>query len=366
MTFPVLLCFLLTTTGCWDQKPVEEMGLVAQLGIESTADNKLLFTHTVPLHDRAAKDRDELFSVKANLIQESRQLGSFFASGGIEYGKVQQIFFSTELAEKGIQNLLEVFERDPEKPLHPFLVVVEGSPAELLENIVNQPDKPHAFLYLNSLLRNNIGMSYIPGVRITDFDIAYITPGIDPIVPLIKLEPEGIKITGTVLFSEDKMAGRIDLQQTALLLGMMGKLRRTELIFKSAKLSGKEENSKTGVAVSVIKSRRKIKIKMKDNQPVIQISLRLWANLSEYRWDHIDDEEIQTEMERELSRELKKACVKVIEDTQKAGSDPIGIGELIRAKHNSYWKKINWIETYRDLKIKIDVKLDLNQHGMIH
>jgi spore germination protein len=50
---------------------------------------------------------------------------------------------------------------------------------------------------------------------------------------------------------------------------------------------------------------------------------------------------------------------------QQVGSDPIGIGEKVRAKYYSYWQGVDWKDIYKDIDINVDVKVDIKQYGAI-
>lgn len=87
--------------------------------------------------------------------------------------------------------------------------------------------------------------------------------------------------------------------------------------------------------------------------------------LVEYRRDELDDPQIQKKIESQLSTQIKKSCLEIIEYTQTIGSDPIGIGDLVRAKYPAYWQSVNWSDAYRDAKVNLRVKLDILQFGAI-
>lgn len=362
----ILLVIMLSLLfpGCWDQKLIEQIGIVLQVGIESSPNNKLLITAMFPAIDSKLKNQDEIVTVEANLIRESRERLRMTASKVIEGGKIQQILFSKEIAVKGIQSLLEVFERDPINPPLAYVVIVDGSPKELLEKAQTFKSKPRAVFYINQLLVNNVNTSYIPETRIYDFNIQYLAPGLDPITPMIKLESNGIRILGSALFEADKMVGEIDTQQTAFLLAMMGQLKKTEFIFNPSSLV-KGDQLKKGIAVAIKGGRRKIQIKIKDQQPVINISLDFKGSLDEYRRDTLDDVRLQKKIEKQLSGEIKRACLEIVKYTQRIGSDPIGIGDLVRAKYPSDWKRMNGKDVYQDAKVNVKVNLDIIQFGSI-
>src|SRR5690554_1494897 len=226
----VLLMPILLFSGCWDQKIIEETGVVLQVGIEPAPGNKLLVTNVFPAFDSKIQNQDEIITTEVNLLRESRKEARMVTDKKVEGGKIQQVLFSKEIAGQGILDLLEVFQRDPLNSPLAQLVVVDGSPKELLERAQNFVSKPRSVFYIDQLLAGNANYFYTPETRIYDFNIRALAPGLDPVTPLVKLEPDGIKVLGSALFSADRMTGELDTQQTALLLAMMGQAPKTEFV----------------------------------------------------------------------------------------------------------------------------------------
>ena len=46
----------------------------------------------------------------------------------------------------------------------------------------------------------------------------------------------------------------------------------------------------------------------------------------------------------------------IVRHQQEIGSNPIGIGEIIRSKHNPYWKSEEWEEVYEKALLKLSLK----------
>lgn len=361
----LLMIISITLTGCWDQKIFEDIGFVLQIGVESSKDNKLLVSLVYPVINIENKNQANMDVNKVTDLREAREKSRMTSSQTLEAGKVQQILLSKEIAKKGVHNLFEITERDPTNPALAFVVVVDGSPKELIKKLMTFKDKPRPSFYINKLLEGNVKDSYIPETRVYNFDIAYFAQGLDPITPLIKLETDKVKVIGSALFSEDRMVGSIDTRQTSLLLAMMNKIKKTEYISSTTDFMEENEKVKRGIALLLRDSKRKIDIKIKDNKPVINISLRFNGVLDEFKWDRTNIPEQQNKLENILCKEIENECIKIIKYMQNVGSDPIGFGDIIRAKYNSYWNSIDWKKAYKDAEINVDVKLNVVSHGVI-
>lgn len=104
---------------------------------------------------------------------------------------------------------------------------------------------------------------------------------------------------------------------------------------------------------------------IENNRPAIDMALAFTASLVEYRRDALDQPPVQKKIEEQLARQIKQACLEIIHYTQEIGSDPIGIGDLVRAKYPAYWQRVNWREAYREATVNLQIKLDILQYGAI-
>lgn len=358
--------FLLT--GCWDQKIYEQIGFILQVGIESSPDNRLLVSYTSPVTDPNKREQVELLSGNAGSLREQREKAIQISAKSLQAGKAQQVVISDSLAKKGIINLLEILERDPANPAIAYVIVSESSPKELFNYSQKLGDKPRSAFYLHQLVMNNFESAYCPNTSVFDFTRAYFAPGIDPITPIVKIETEmgkGIRVDGAALFSGDKLVGKINPKQTSLLLAMQGKMSQTEYIFTTVGPPKNDSSGKTGAAVMLTKPKKKINVSIENDIPTVKISLAFKGDYDDREYNHIDKKEIQKEYEEIMAKELKSECMKLLKYTQEVGSDPLGIGNLVRAKHNSFWQKHKWEEVYKNISFDVDVSLEIVRYGLI-
>lgn len=370
LTVFMIVVFSSTFIGCWDQRIYEKVGFILVLGMESSKNpnKKLLVTYTNPAIGLGKRNQMELNSQEADLLRQARETARIKASRPLEAGKIQAILISEELAEKGgIHDVLSIFSRDPLNPALASLVVVDGSPNELCKKAMSFPDKPRLGIYLNQLLEGGLKDSKIPEARIYSFDTEYYAEGLDTIMPMIKLEDDSVKLIGSALFSRDKMVGSINIKQNILMNAMRKKIKTsTEYICKAANIEDAHSNIKNGIAFGIKDSKRKISVDIENGKPVVNIRLKFTGSIDEYIWDSLDKEEKYRKIENEIANELKDECLNIVKYTQEVGSDPLGIGDIVRAKHNDYWKKVKWKEAYKAAQINVEVKAKILHHGLIY
>lgn len=366
----LMLCIIIVviSSGCWDQKIYENTGFILQVGFETDGEDKVKISYLLPVVEPNADDISEIVYSDSNLLREFREKSRKLSNQLIEGGKIQQLVISDNLANKGINNLLEVIEREPSNPPNCFIVIAEGSVIQMAETARQFTDKPkRPAIYIKQLIENNAALSYIPESRVFEFTTKYFSPGIDPVAPIIKLRlngGKGIEVRGTALFAGDKMVGKIDTEKTPFLLAMMGRMKRTQFIARSVSQEH-SENEKKYAAIAINNFKRKLSVKIINNKPVVDINLNFNGSISEYQWNKKYDEQLQNSIQNKIAAEIEQNCYYILNYTKEVGSDPIGIGDIVRAKYNSYWENVKWENAYKATIFNVKVKLNITNHGVI-
>lgn len=363
--FLIMIPFVLS--GCWDQVPVENTGFITILGIESAPQGGMRITCAMPVFDPTAKARGELLDTEANLLREAREKLNRTSGKPMLAGKIQLLLYSKEIAEKGvITDINSLFEKDPSDAILAWVVIVDGSTRDLIHQVEMFKDKPRPSVYMDALLERAVKSASISETRVFNYDIISMSPGIDNIAPLIKLTANSVEIKGSALFSKDRMVGTISTKQTALLMSMMKTLKNKKYTYEASDINSEDnKNPKHGLAVLIRENGKKINISIKNDKPVIDIDLHLKGTIDEYNWGNLKDENNVKQLSNHVQVQIQEDCQKLIEYTQSIESDPIGIGDIVRATQNSYFKKVNWHTAYKDAKITIHVRLDIIQYGEI-
>jgi len=361
---PFILC------GCWDEVIVEKISFMTILGIERASQGNLKVTYGMPLIDPDVKgSRVELLDTETNLLRMSTEFLDKRASKELLAGKIQLLLYSKELAGEGrIVGINSVLERDKTNAMLAWIVVVDGSPRSLIHQAEeNFKDKPITSTYVNSLLERAVRLGNINETRAFNYDLISMAPGIDNTTPMIKIADNVIEVTGLALFSGEKMVGSINAQDSGLLMAMMKTLKHKKYIYNaSIPASSKETYSeKLSSAINLSQNSKKINISIKNNKPVVDIYLDLSGYADDYKWDHLNNQNEVIKVSNYVQEQLRQNCQKLIGYMQFKKSDPIGIGDMVRAKHNSYFKSVDWHTAYKGATITAHVKFNLIEYGDI-
>lgn len=364
--FLIIIIFITIFTGCWDQKIYERIGFIFEVGVESGDNKDLIISYIIPVIGNKKGNLSDLLTTHANSIRSAREIQARSSAKILQGGKVQQILFSEEFSEKGIMDVLQIMSRDAINNILAFIVVVDGSPNELMKNELSLQNKPIPGIYITQLLSADVEYSYAVDSRVYNFEIDYFIPGVDPVAPLIKMKPESVEVTGSALFCGDKMVGKINIPETQLLLAMKNKLKKAPR-FTFTKINA-DKTDKIGsrtLTAAINSKKRKIDIKIINDKPVVNISLDFEAVIEDFKWDNENDALVKEKLENDMNTELKATANSLIKHTKEVGSDPIGIGALVKAKYNSYWKNVDWEKVYKTADINFQSKVTITDIGVI-
>ena len=281
-------------------------------------------------------------------------------------GKIQLLLYSRDIAAKGlITDTNSIFERDPSDPILAWVVVVDGNSRNLIHKAEEFTDKPRPSTYMDQLLERAVESASVDETRVFNYDLISMAPGIDNTAPLIKLNANSIEVKGVALFSKGKMVGTISAQQNGLLIAMMKTLKHKAYTYQASNAPGGPSGKKQSAAIQLSQSSKKIKISIKDNKPVVDIYLDLIGNIDEYKWDNLNDPKEIKKLDDHVQKQLQDDCQDLVVYMQSIESDPIGIGDMVRAKHNDYFNKVDWHMAYKNASITVHVKYHSIEYGAI-
>jgi len=365
----MMICLVLfTLTGCWDQRQFKNIKLVLAAGFDQVDDDKIKSTVIIPTVEKGMEgpgnEYIQTVTTESNTLREGRTQIDQKISKIFDASKIRVILLGEELAKKDILPLLDVFYRDPKSNLNAMLAVVEGEAEDIINLRVDH--EPRISGYISGLLKGQVKLTQAPVENIQLICAEMMEPGQDFGLPVISLnEEEGlINYEGIGLFHGQKYTGKsLDPRESLLLLllnGQKGKMARL-----SAKVNSDQEPAvKNYVSFDVRNIKQKIEIEKKE-QIEVSVKLKLKVGITEYPHDHITPPSLK-ELEKKLSKLLTADAADVVKKIQEANSDVFGIGRRLQAYHNKEWKQLNWEEDYPEINITPDVKVNIEEHGIIN
>lgn len=371
LSFMVTGCLLVFLFGCWDQTSLKDVSLIKAQAFDVGTDNNLLKT-TVALIETDSNVKipttniiiaAEGTSVRDSRVNLDKKVGSeLFAS------KNRVTLISRELAEIDMYALLDTNLRSPLSALAAKLAITDEKSGPVLH--ANPENNPLISDYLHELLVSEEKMGTIPVSDLqSTFSILY-DDGQDLILPRITNldEKAGAQITGTALFNNNHMTGTLNSDQTSLLLLLGDNKKGVHRITRKVH-SFRSSSLYDYITADVMKTDRSLKISKSENDDhmfEIQIELTLKLNAIEYPANHLFKQKVIASLNEKLSKQLTEEANQILEVLKEANCDYLGIGRRVHAHFNSSWETINWKDVYPSIQMKVNVKTEIETHGIIN
>ncbi|UNC93317.1 Ger(x)C family spore germination protein [Candidatus Contubernalis alkaliaceticus] len=384
----ILMLFLLFfNLGCWDRQEIDKLSLAMVAGIDYCPEkNQIVYTSLIARPGQLGGGTEggvgQLFMGPVWVAQSTGKT-IFEASRNIAVKDPRRLFEShmqamvvgEELARRGIGELVDFIVREREHRLiHPLLVtkctageVIRAEPQ--LENILSQEIK--------GLLENQQNLSAAPTMDLKDFLNALNRPGADAYAPVIEVREKNpapdeefigssernkkfISVQGTAVFSEDKLAGYLNVPETKGLLWVRGEVNRANLIPR--------QSNGGQVTVYITRSISKLEPEFTENCLKMSIQVETEGDIAAANIKQdITDPKVIEELEKTLANQIKQEILMAVTKSKEFKSDFFAFGASFRRKDQKKWKEIeeNWRELLPEVEIEVRVSAEIRRTGLI-
>ncbi|WP_223590133.1 Ger(x)C family spore germination protein [Neobacillus bataviensis] len=391
----IILFFLLfpLLSGCWDSQEIEQRATVLAIGIDvvdSKAPKEDEISH---LKNQFPIPSEQMIKLTAQIAIPGRIPLGPVQTGGAEkpvlvmevvghtlddailnlqqdladklfLGHLRIIVLNEKVAKRGTQRFNDFLKRNPEIRRTASLVVSKEPAAKYMKLSPELERVPS--LYLADMVDNLTALGKFPPSFIGLFWAILSSKGQDPILPYLALKKgSNIQLNGFAYFHGDRMVGKTSPSEIGVYMSIIGIKKGGYGAF--TKIPGKEEM----VLVRAVSRNTKIKVRIKDGNPHVDIKVRYESEIDEKYSPTISL--LKSKMIRDIDKQASKDTAKSIRDlikkTQKTKSDIFGFGEHFRAKLPSYWNrkiktKENWDRFYKDLTFDVHVETNIHRVGM--
>lgn len=367
---PIMLS-LLFLSGCWDRKEINGLGIVTAVGIDKgPGTNQIKLTAQV-YQPTPAKQGESALAINPykNLVNTGNSVFGIIRSASHQTGRklffshCDVLIFGSSLAGEGIQKYLDFFLRDQESYLKIWVLVAEGEAIRILNSAPFMEKIPSS--NINKILQNQAANSETSVVRLDEFIERLLSQSSAAIMPIIDLEgqdqEQNISISGTAVFKQDKMAGRLNRTETRGLLWVLNKVKggliNVTLPGSNQELNMQITGSSSKYSLTLINSKINVKIK-------IRVTTNIGEQTSPEKnldWETV--ELIKQAQEKAIQNEITAAFAKA--KTLKA--DVFGFGDRVYQKYPQEWKKLKpkWDEVFPEISLSFDIESKILGTGRI-
>lgn len=364
--FIYIISNVFLSTGCWNYREVEQLGLAAGVAIDKDDDNNSYIVtaeliNTEPSNG-STKVSSQLFSSRGKTIFDAVRNLILVTGKKIYWGHTKVIVINENIASNGIVPVIDWINRDSEPRQDTWILISHGITArDVLKQKLSSNDVTS--IHLNEIIRGQNPIYKFPQMDIWRFRRDISSNTTSAIAPAVKIEkineftfPE---IYGTAVFKQDKLVGYLDGEETMDLLFIKNKIHEGSLILKQV------DNTATDISLEIFKSKTKINSTYQNENFTVNINIDTVVAIAELAGPkNFIDEPERSKLEKDAEQLLKTRIENLIKKVQtNYKSDIFGFGDIIKRQHPDIWKIIPYTDEKVFSKMQFNVNVDLTIKG---
>ncbi|XEC93941.1 Ger(x)C family spore germination protein [Paenibacillus tarimensis] len=378
----LILC-LLPLSGCWNYREMNDLALALAMGVDKAPGDKYLFSFQVVNAKEIAGEKAtgivpvHLYSGSGKTLMEAVRKASQKVPRRINNQHVRLFVIGEALAKKGIVEVFDLIERDPEPRMTTRVLIARNTTAEKVLKIVTalEPIPANAILGKVKVTGRVLGESY--EVEIDDVIRGLMSKGGGPVISGIRLvgdakgdkvsnveqtdPPAELRTSGMALFKKGKLAGWVTGNRARGLSWINNKMKSTIINVEC-------EQNKGAIAIEAIRSRADVKAVLDEARPSFHIRIRQIGIVAEAMCpvDLNKSAEIR-KLEKQWSDLTKRDVKAAVKTAQKLETDVFGFGQTVERANPKAWKEMQkeWGSLFPASKVNVTVESTIRRSGMI-
>lgn len=376
-----LIILILILSGCWSKRELNELALVAALGIDLIDDEYAISAQVIDPSQVSSKQSASghapvvTYHAKGKTVFEAVRKILALSPRKLYFAHLQLVVIGEELAENGLRDTVDFLARDQEIRNDFTVIVSQKATAKDVLNVLTPIEKIPANKMLNSLksMQDAWGSTLVVDIEdlVTDLGVNnqyFVLSAIEVLgdkslgidqTNVERIEtPVKLKFMGLAIFKEDKLLGYLDEYESKSLNYLNNKIKSTIEIIGCP--------SKGELSTEITQSKTKTTGVIRDGKPTINISINVVQNVAEVNCD-MDLTEMETIdwINKQTAEHIKKYINQLLKILQKNyQADVLDFGEAIHRADPTEWKKIkdDWQTIYPE--VEVNVKVNVNTQGL--
>lgn len=374
-------------SGCWNRRELNDISIAIALGLDKSGDQYLVSVQMVNPSEVAAKAGGGKGAAivtlmeKGDTVFEALRRITTKTPRKLNVSHLRAVVFGEEIAKEGIGKTLDFLSRDHEIRSDFSILLAKGSTAEKILRVYTMPQEPipankifksvetsekvwaaTAKMTLDELISDITNDGKQPVITGVDITGDKNSESIDTKANVEKMSPiASIRITNLAVFKKDKLIGWLNEDESKGYNYIKGEVKSTV---------GQISCPKGGrLSMEVIRADARVKGKVINGKPQIDIAVRLEQNVGDVECD-IDLSQMETinDLEEKSEAVVQKIMEAAIQKAQKKyKTDIFGFGEAIRRSSPKAWRdmKQDWDREFVDLQVNIKVDAKVRRLGTI-
>ncbi|WP_438444621.1 Ger(x)C family spore germination protein [Gorillibacterium sp. sgz5001074] len=362
-TAAIVLLLLLQGCSNSSSKAIDNRFFVVSLGVDGGSEGKIVVTAKLAVPKGILRDKDSefvIFSEEDETIEGALNKIRTQVDKELNFGHLKLIVFGEEVARKGLRTHMDWMQRNPEVQKICWLAVGKPTARQTLEIKPRSERFPsnHVFLVFS---RSGMESDLAVTQPLYSFYREITEVGVDSELPVLERVKQGLAITHTALFKDDKLVLELSPDETRLL----------NLLHSNGRLAGAEwvvrGDGGDPVADAVILSKQqKASYKILEGpEPEVKVRIQINGDLREVVPHRVMTPDTRMTIERLSEEKITQVANTLLKKCQSAGIDPVGLGLRYRARH---WagveeEKQAWEALYPQLIFKVETQVKVKNTG---
>ena len=368
----ITLFILLISSGCYNYKEINDMAIVSSIGIDKDNKNDKYIVSAQIMNSKESEDSEDsqitVYTKEGDTVHEALRNITLKSPRKLYGNHLSKIVLSEEVAKEGIDNILDIFNRITEVRNEFIITIVkEDKASDVLKVLTTTESIPAEYFKLSLKIADKTsGLTY--ATKLDEFISLYLKKGIDPVVPVLKIEKKEKKGTTINNITTTNPISKIVIEDLAVT--NKGKL---ETYLKNEEVIGynflrnqiqkmiipvKCDDENNYASISILKNKTKSNTEKKDNKYIINFNINSEAIITEYNCrKDLTDEKVIKELEKDTEKKIKRYIKKSLNKQKETKGKFLGLERIIYLDYPKYKNE--------DYSVKYNVNVNLVRKGEI-
>lgn len=368
----ITLFILLISSGCYNYKEINDMAIVSSIGIDKDNKNDKYIVSAQIMNSKESENSEDsqitVYTKEGDTVHEALRNITLKSPRKLYGNHLSKIVLSEEVAKEGIDNILDIFNRVTEVRNEFIITIVkEDKASDVLKVLTTTESIPAEYVKLSLKIADKTsGLTY--ATKLDEFISLYLKKGIDPVVPVLKIDKKEKKGTTINNITTTNPISKIVIEDLAVT--NKGKL---ETYLKNEEVIGynflrnqiqkmiipvKCDDENNYASISILKNKTKSNAEKKDNKYIINFNINSEAIITEYNCKKdLTDEKVIKELEKDTEKKIKRYIKKSLNKQKETKGKFLGLERIIYLDYPKYKNE--------DYSVKYNVKVNLVRKGEI-
>lgn len=368
----ITLFILLISSGCYNYKEINDMAIVSSIGIDKDNKNDKYIVSAQIMNSKESENSEDsqitVYTKEGDTVHEALRNITLKSPRKLYGNHLSKIVLSEEVAKEGIDNILDTFNRVTEVRNEFIITIVkEDKASDVLKVLTTTESIPAEYVKLSLKIADETsGLTY--ATKLDEFISLYLKKGIDPVVPVLKIDKKEKKGTTINNITTTNPISKIVIEDLAVT--NKGKL---ETYLKNEEVIGynflrnqiqkmiipvKCDDKNNYASIAILKNKTKSNTSKKDNKYIINFDINSEAIITEYNCEsNLKNEKVIEKLEKDTEKKINRYIKKSLDKQKETKGKFLGLERLIYLDYPKYKNE--------DYSVKYNVKVNLVRKGEI-